>query len=45
MHKLTAVQVKEIRERSEPHAVLGREYGVSATTIRHIRFGETWGWL
>ena len=40
--KLTENAVKEIRASTEAHAVLGRRFGVSPVTIRHVRIGFTW---
>ena len=40
--KLTLDQAREIRARPEPANVIAPEYGVSATTIRRIRRGESW---
>lgn len=40
--KLTAAQVMDIRASDEPDSVLGRRYGVYASTIRCARDGTKW---
>jgi hypothetical protein len=46
--KLTDSKVREIRDRyagGETQRELAAEFGVSATTVRDIVAGKTWGWL
>ena len=40
--KLTAAEVREIRDSSEPGRVLGERYGVSTHTIRAVRARQRW---
>ena len=40
--KLSADQVREVRSRTEPYAVLAAEYGVSKSTIAGIKRGISW---
>lgn len=41
--KLTPELVKEIRESSLSCIALAREYGVSESTIRSVKNGQSWG--
>ena len=41
-HKLTWVQVREIRASTESSRVLGNRYGVSNTNIKNIRNNKAW---
>jgi hypothetical protein len=41
-HRLTAEQVRAIRVDPRPSRVVGRDYGVSHTTILEIRRGNRW---
>jgi hypothetical protein len=40
--KLTSATVREIRSASLSHRALARKYGVSKTTVGHIKRGNTW---
>ncbi len=40
--KLSWSDVNEIRSSEENGAVMAKRYGVTATTITHIRLGHTW---
>jgi hypothetical protein len=40
--KLSEEQVATIRQDTRPNTVIGKEYGVSAVTIGHIKRGRTW---
>lgn len=42
MHKLTELQVKEIRSSNEPGCTLARHYGVSDSAISAIRKRRSW---
>ena len=41
-HRLTAVQVEQIRQDTRPSRVVGAAFGVSHTAIQRIRRGERW---
>lgn len=41
--RLTATQVKKIREDTASLAVLAARYGVSKSTVHGVRSGKTWG--
>lgn len=43
--KLNELKVLEIRASDEPAKVLAGRFGVSKTTIRLIRNGDSWSWL
>jgi hypothetical protein len=43
--KLTPDKVREIREDKSTRKEAAVKYGVSASTIKKIRCGYTWGWL
>jgi hypothetical protein len=40
--RLSIANVLAIRASTEPHATLARLFGVSSTTVRHIRSGRLW---
>lgn len=40
--RLTECQVRDIRKRTETHAVLAREYGVSPSTIHCVKTRRNW---
>ena len=43
--KLSASEVKAIRESQEMRKTLAERYGVTPRTISHIRSRETWGYV
>ena len=43
--RLTESDVLSIYESREPSRAVGKKYGVSKTTVLHIRSGRTWGYL
>jgi hypothetical protein len=43
--KLTENQVLEIRRDKRKRKEIAAAYGISPTSVTHIKQGTTWGWL